>query len=106
MMRSLDGSSSTSKGSNLSTTQPQPAAQATTPVVPQILAELSPQQFQAWRHHPVTRLLLQDYLPAWRASRERQVLNAWLSGNTDLITQQVVRGQLLMARDPEELTVA
>src|SRR5271168_1350448 len=105
MMRSLDGSSSTSKGSNLSTMQPQPAAQATTPVVPQILAELSPQQFQAWRHHPVTQLLLQDYLPAWRAARGKELLNAILGGSADVPTQQRVRGEILMAIGIEDISL-
>ena len=73
--------------------------------VPPLLAELSPQQFQAWRHHPVTRLLLQDYLPAWRAARGKELLNAILGGNADLATQQRVRGEILFSIGLEDLTL-
>lgn len=81
-------------------TDPQ-AAQA-----PDLLLEMSHLQFQQWRHHPVTQMLLQGFLPAWRKARGQQVLNAWLAGNQDLATQQVVRGQILGCHFLEDLTLA
>jgi hypothetical protein len=50
-------------------------------------------------------MLLQAFLPAWRKARGQQVLEAWLNGNTDLNTQQVVRGQILGCHFLEDLTL-
>jgi len=48
---------------------------------------------------------LQDYLPAWRAARGKELLNAILGGNADIPTQQRVRGEILMAIGIEDISL-
>jgi hypothetical protein len=65
---------------------------------PHLLTELAPEQFNVWRHHPVTRLVFDDYLEALAFRIEVQVLNGWLSGNLTLDLEQEARGRLLAYR--------
>ena len=62
---------------------------------PAHLAELTPEQFSLWRHHPVTALVLGRFLPDYRTALERILLNLWLAGNLTLSQEQQFRGQLL-----------
>lgn len=66
--------------------------------LPPLLKELQAEQFALWRHHPVTRLVFDDYLEtlAWRI--ESQVLNSWLGGNLTLNAEQEARGRLIAYR--------
>lgn len=72
---------------------------------PTLLWELSPEQWALWRRHPVTALLLDRYLPDMRAALERQVLNAWTSGQLSLNAEQEARGHLLASHMVEGLTL-
>lgn len=65
---------------------------------PHLLMELAPEQFNIWRHHPVTRLVFDDYLDAlvWRI--ETQILNGWISGNLKLLEEGEARGRILAYR--------
>ena len=72
---------------------------------PAILAELSPEQFNLWRRHPVSALLLERYLPDFRAALERNALNAWLGGNLSLNAEQEARGYILTTHLLENLHV-
>lgn len=73
--------------------------------VPTLARELTSQQYQAWRHHPVTLMLLRDFLPAWRRARGQQALNAWIDGGLTLTQEQVVRGQIMGCFFLENLTL-
>ena len=84
---------------------PQVQAQPQAPGIPELLADLSPQQFQAWRHHPVTHLLLGRFLPDFRASRLQETTNAWIDGNLKLQDEQVLRGQILGCHFVENLSL-
>jgi hypothetical protein len=48
---------------------------------------------------------LQDYLPAWRAARGKELLNCILGGSADVPTQQRVRGEILMAMGIEDISL-
>lgn len=71
---------------------PTTATQAAT--VPQVLAELTAEQWALWRHHPVSALLLERYLPDFKQGLERDTLNAWLAGNLKLTGEADARGIL------------
>jgi hypothetical protein len=59
------------------------------------LSELSNEQWSLWLHHPITKVVLQRYLPDFRAALERQTLNAWTGGTLSLQAEQEARGYLL-----------
>lgn len=65
---------------------------------PHLLTELAPEQFNVWRHHPVTRLVFDDYLDGLAFRIEVQVLNSWLAGNLKLLEEGEARGRLLAYR--------
>jgi len=50
-------------------------------------------------------LLLQRYLPDFRAALEQQAINGWLSGNLSLNGEQEARGYLLAAHHVESLSL-
>ena len=85
--------------------QPVPAPETGTPRLPPLLHELSPEQWNLWKRHPVTALVLERYLPDFRASLERQILEAWLVNNVSLAQQESVKGHLLGAHQRETLTL-
>ena len=74
-------------------------------VAPALLAELGPEQWALWRRHPISALLLQHYLPDFRAALEQQAVNGWLSGNLSLNAEQEARGYLLAAHLIESLSL-
>lgn len=73
--------------------------------VPELARELTQSQYHQWSHHPISRMLLQDFLPAWRAARGQQALNAWIDGGLTLVNEQVVRGQIMGCFFLENLTL-
>src|SRR4051812_11996612 len=85
--------------------EPTPTLTHQPPEAPELVKELTFHQFQAWRHHPITRTLLQDFLPAWRRARGQQALNAWIDGTMTLTAEQVVRGQIMGCLFLENLTL-
>lgn len=50
-------------------------------------------------------MLLQEFLPQWAEARKKQVVDAWLHGNENLTTQQVIRGQILGCLFMQNLTI-
>lgn len=48
-----------------------------------------------WLHHPITRIVMQHYLPDFRTALERQTVDAWMNGRTTLKDEQEARGYLL-----------
>lgn len=51
-------------------------------------------------------MLLQEYLPQWVEARKQQVIDAWLNGNQDLPSQNVVRGQIMAYLAISTMTLA
>lgn len=68
------------------------------------LAEISPQQFQLWRHHPLTAVFLQ-FLADYRVSLADVVMMRWLAGNGSLQQQEETRGQIRALDDIQVLGV-
>lgn len=62
------------------------------------MAELSTDQFNLWRRHPVTELVLDRYLADFSKTLERGVLEAWLMGNLSLQVEQDARGHIHLIR--------
>jgi len=73
--------------------------------VPQILGELAPEQFAAWRHHPVTKLVFDHYLVDFRANLERGILNSWLAAKLTLQAEQESKGYILASHMVQGLTL-
>ena len=73
--------------------------------VPPLLRELSPEQWAMWKRHPVTDLIFGRYLPDFRASLERQILEAWLVNGASLAQQEQGKGHLLGAHQMEAMTL-
>ena len=67
------------------------------------LRELTPQQFQLWRHHPVSQAVLR-FLADWARELRRDVLERWESG-TGLADEHEARGRVLMLREVGELDI-
>ena len=72
---------------------------------PDLLAELTPEQWGLWRRHPITQLVLERYLPDFRMILERTVMDAWTGGKITLNAEQEARGRLLTTRFVEELNL-
>ena len=71
----------------------------------QMLADLSEAEYQGWRHHPVSRLLL-NYLDDYANGLERQLVANWYAGQmTDEMAKEA-RGRALVARELGNLSLA
>jgi hypothetical protein len=73
--------------------------------VPKLLDELAPEQFAAWRHHPVTKLVFDHYLVDFRANLERGILNSWLAAKLTLQAEQESKGHILASHMVQSLTL-
>lgn len=89
-----------------------PPQQTARQVPPEILAhllpgllELSPQQFQQWRHHPVSQVFLR-FLADYRKQVERIAVDTWLAGRAPLEEQGFARGKIVACAEMEELKLA
>ena len=65
------------------------------------VADLTPDQFQLWRHHPVSKVFLQ-WVQDWAAAAEAQEMRRWISGFGVL---EEARGRILACRDMTEATL-
>jgi hypothetical protein len=61
------------------------------------VAELAPEQFSLWRHHPITELILTQYLPHFAHAIEQQVIAGWKAGVLTLQVEQQARGYVMGA---------
>lgn len=61
---------------------------------PQLLAEITDQQFALWRHHPVSAVVLQ-YLDDLSAAIAKDMLARWQTGALSLVHEQEVRGRMV-----------
>lgn len=65
------------------------------PEPPPLLLELTPEQFNQWRRHPVSALILEQWLPECQRRSEVDLLNIVMGGNTNPAALSNVRGELL-----------
>lgn len=72
---------------------------------PEILRELTRQQWGEWKRHPVTALVLERYLPDFRRVLSEQTLQGWLDGRATLQHEQQARGHILGAMQMEGLSL-
>lgn len=70
--------------------------------VPDSVAALSDAQFRAWRHHPVSEVVLQ-YLRDYRAALLAEMQDRWLQGVTRIADEQEARGRALAVGELAEL---
>ena len=59
-----------------------------------LLADLQDQDFQGWRRHPVSQVVLR-FLADRSADLQAQTLFRWLSGQTTLQQEEELRGRVL-----------
>lgn len=58
--------------------------------------------FQIWKHHPVSKLYLK-YLEDYAALLGREFLDRWLAGHITTDTEKELRGRILTLTDLVEL---
>ena len=68
---------------------------------PPLLAELSPQEFNQWRQHPVTRLFHQ-FLADYQAALQDKLLASWRAGKLTLSAEGEARGRVLACEEMRE----
>ena len=90
-----------------STQAPTPSPQKTLPPspLPEVVearrasvADLRAGEFQAWRHHPVSKVVL-AYLADYRDSLARDAFSAFLAGGMTAMQESEARGRYLFADD-------
>lgn len=62
----------------------------------------SEQDFQLWRHHPVSEVFLQ-YLRDYAGVLEREMMDRWKSGAVRLIDEQEARGRVVACIEVADL---
>ncbi len=63
------------------------------------LSELQTQHYMAWRHHPVSRVLM-AYLMDYRLALQQVLLQRWETGSTSLAQdEQEIRGRVAAIRE-------
>ena len=72
--------------------------------VPPLLAELKPEEFRAWRNHPVSRLFLQFLLAAAQDYQDRATASL-LSKSVDMDEMAEIRGRIFALRELSEVTL-
>lgn len=60
------------------------------------------QDFHLWRHHPVSKVVLQ-YLADYREVLRREAMDRWESGALRLVDEQEMRGRVLAVTDMIDL---
>ena len=63
-----------------------------------LLRDLATSQFQAWRHHPVSRAVLQ-FLEDYRDSLRLAALDAFEGGELTAMQEHEARGRMLMCAE-------
>lgn len=58
--------------------------------------------YQAWRHHPATKLLLQ-YMADFKAVLEREAVQRWKQGSITLSDEHEMRARILTLAELGEL---
>jgi hypothetical protein len=79
---------------------------AETVAVPHLIQELSPDQFGLWRRHPVTELVLDQWIDDFLATMETGIMQAWLAGTLSLQVEQDARGYIHSLRHLQRLKLA
>lgn len=70
--------------------------------VPQVNG-IAEADFQSWKHHPVTKVVLQ-YLRDYDAALQREIMARWLTGALDLQTEKEARGRCLTLSEVADLS--
>lgn len=71
---------------------------------PRLQGILEP-DYQSWRHHPVTRLLLQ-YFADQRAMLIKEAVGRWETGALTLIDEHELRARSLVLKELDDLPFA
>lgn len=88
------------------TRPPRPADQTAEEAQPPAeLEELTSQQFAEWRRHPVSKLVMERYLPDFRQALERQFLESFVAGGLSEELKETTRGRLMAAHLVETLNL-
>ena len=66
------------------------------------MSELSSDDFNRWKHHPVSKIFFQ-YLHDKRRFLTSAMTDQWLSGTLTMQTEQTVRGQIIELMELEIL---
>lgn len=69
---------------------------------PQTVKHITESDFQIWRHHPVTKVVL-GFLTDKTQFLERAALDQWLAGTLSLQADQTVRGQIIELNEVAEM---
>jgi hypothetical protein len=64
--------------------------------------EIDEQDYQLWRHHPVSKVVLQ-YIDDYRMRLREEALARWESGALQLIDDREMRGRVLACSDIVDL---
>jgi hypothetical protein len=64
---------------------------------------ISEQDYQLWRHHPVSKVVLQ-YLSDYREALRQVAMERWESGALQLIDEKELRGRVLAVGDMIDLS--
>lgn len=67
-----------------------------------ILQGIEEPEFKAWRHHPVTKLLLQ-YLADYRESLIKEAVGRWEAGQLILTDEHELRARVVTVKELIEL---
>ena len=59
---------------------------------------LSAAEFQMWRHHPVSKVILR-FLERYRRASQELLLRGWQTGSLRLVDEQEARGRWLAIED-------
>lgn len=71
----------------------------------QQVSGIAEQDYQTWRHHPVTKVFI-EYLRDYRADLIEAAAAQWLDGNLQIATADELRGRALAIGDIAELPFA
>ena len=66
------------------------------------IRDIAEPDYQLWRHHPVSKVVLQ-YLADYSAALEREIMARWRGGMLQLVDEKEARGRLLACQDIVEL---
>ena len=67
------------------------------------LRDLSPHEFQLWRHHPVS-VALRAYLEDYQQVLQQALLEQWRAGSLQLTLETEIRGRILAVSEMIELS--
>lgn len=84
-----------------------PQAQPPLPESPELALarELTEQQFQLWRHQPISRLLFR-FLADRQEALGRNMLERWMARSLKLVDEEEARGRALESEEVRSISLA